>query len=496
MDNSIHSNNSNKLMLPMVTVSKDMIIKKCQEFSPKDAVEQLLACVGYQNDIYEKKVLENSFGEGNILVGVISRYIKQGNEKGLSAAQINAGLSKNIYGYEIDESLFDSCITRLNKLTVEAGIGIVDWHNLLHADYLSADCQCKFDFIIGNPPYIDYRSIHALLRDSLKERFMSCNEGKFDFCYPFIEKSITDLADRGRMAMLVPANIYKNKFARNLRHIIKEGLISITTFPSKKLFNPSVLTSSSILVYENGNKKDSFVYTDDTNGISYKMNLSDLSDEKWIFSSNVPIIGNTATKFGDWFSVSMVVATLYNKAFIVTEEIAKTENLEEELIHPAISPHSVKCNMREQIIFPYLCDEAEKLVRIPETEFAVRYPNVTRHLLKFEDKLKNRKSDKNAHWFEYGRSQAITHMNQKKLVISTVISGSVKVYKVDKSTIPYSGIMITQKTDDHDLVEAEKLLTSDLFLEYAKLVGVTVNNGSLRLSSKDVSDFVVNCEHC
>lgn len=480
----------------MVTVSKDMIIKKCQEFSPEDAVEHLLACAGYQNNLYEKKVLENSFGEGNILVGIITKYIKQGKEKGLSATQINAGLSKDIYGYEIDESLFDSCITRLNKLTVEAGIGIVDWCNLLLADYLSADCQCKFDFIIGNPPYIDYRSIHALLRNSLKERFISCNEGKFDFCYPFIEKSIADLADGGRMAMLIPANIYKNKFARNLRHIIKEGLVSITTFPSKKLFKPSVLTSSSILVYENGNKKDSFVYTDDTNGISYKMNSSDLSDEKWIFSSNVPIIGNTSTKFGDWFSVSMVVATLYNKAFIVTEEIAKTENLEDELIHPAISPHSMKYNMRELIIFPYLCDEAGKLVRIPETEFAVRYPNVTRHLLKFEDKLKNRKSDRNANWFEYGRSQAITHMNQKKLVISTVISGSVKTYKVDKSTIPYAGIMITQKTDDHNLIEAEKILTSDLFLEYAKLVGVTVNNGSLRLSSKDVSDFVVNCEHC
>lgn len=483
-------------MLSMVTVSKDMIIKKCQEFSPEDAVDLLLAHAGYQNNLCEKKVLENSFGDGNILVGVITKYIKQGKEKGLSAAQINAGLSKNIYGYEIDESLYHSCIIRLNKLAVEAGIGIVDWRNLLLGDYLSADCKCKFDFIIGNPPYIDYRSIDALLRDSLKERFISCKEGKFDFCYPFIEKSIADLADGGRMAMLIPTNIYKNKFARNLRNIIKDGLISITTFPSKKLFKPSVLTSSSILVYEKGTKKDSFLYSDDTNGISYRMNSSDLSDEKWIFSSKVPIIGNAATKFGDWFSVSMVVATLYNKAFIVTEGIAKTENLEEELIRPAMSPHSMKYSMCEQIIFPYLYDETEKLVRISENDFPVRYPNVTRHLLKFEDKLKNRKSDRNTHWFEYGRSQAITHMNQKKLVISTIISGSVKVYKVDKTTIPYAGIMIAQKTDDHNLEEAEKILTSKLFLEYAKLVGVPVNNGSLRLSSKDVSNFAVNCEHC
>ena len=34
-------------------------------------------------------------------------------------------------------------------------------------------------------------------------------------------------------------------------------------------------------------------------------------------------------------------------------------------------------------------------------------------------KLENRKSDKNAKWFEYGRSQALKNSNQEKLLLST-----------------------------------------------------------------------------
>ena len=479
----------------MITVTKDMIIKKCQEFSPSEAVENLLNLAGYQNNLYGKKVLENSFGEGNILVGVIKRYIEQGEKDGLSEAQIREGLSEDIFGYEIDESLFNSCIAKLDQLTIEAGIGTVDWRNLLLTDYLSADCPCKFDYIIGNPPYIDFRAMQASLRHDLKGRFISCSEGKFDFCYPFLEKSIADLGEGGRMTMLIPANIYKNKFGRNLRHILKDGLVSITTFPSRKLFKPTVLTSSSMLVYEKGSKKDRFIYTDNTSGISHEMLLSDLSDEKWVFSSNTSTCEEAGTRFGDLFSVSMVIATLCNKAFIVTEEMAKEEELEQELIHPAISPHSMKYNKSELIIFPYLFDATGKLVHIPEDEFPQKYANIAKHLERYKRNLDNRKNDRSARWFEYGRSQAINRVNQEKIVISTVVSRTVKTYKVGPSTIPYAGIMITQKSDGPSLTEAEEILTSDKFLEYAKLVGVTVNNGSVRLSSKDVADYIVKRQH-
>ena len=45
--------------------------KKCQVFTPNDYVKELLDSVGYIDNLYGKKILENSCGDGNILVEVV-----------------------------------------------------------------------------------------------------------------------------------------------------------------------------------------------------------------------------------------------------------------------------------------------------------------------------------------------------------------------------------------------------------------------------------------
>ena len=49
--------------------------EKCQVFTPENYVEKLLDCVGYNEQLYGKKVLENSCGDGKILVSIVGRYI-------------------------------------------------------------------------------------------------------------------------------------------------------------------------------------------------------------------------------------------------------------------------------------------------------------------------------------------------------------------------------------------------------------------------------------
>lgn len=41
--------------------------KKCQVFTPENYVKELLDGVGYTHELYGKKILENSCGDGNIL---------------------------------------------------------------------------------------------------------------------------------------------------------------------------------------------------------------------------------------------------------------------------------------------------------------------------------------------------------------------------------------------------------------------------------------------
>ena len=47
--------------------------KKCQVFTPENYVRELLDSVEYTEHLYGRKILENSCGDGNILVAVVQR---------------------------------------------------------------------------------------------------------------------------------------------------------------------------------------------------------------------------------------------------------------------------------------------------------------------------------------------------------------------------------------------------------------------------------------
>ena len=72
----------------------------------------------------------------------------------------------------------------------------------------------------------------------------------------------------------------------------------------------------------------------------------------------------------------------------------------------------------------------------------ISFPNAMKFLETHKEKLQKRDSDSNAKWFEYGRSQALQNINQKLLLISSVISDCTEPYMLDINEVPYSGLYI------------------------------------------------------
>lgn len=68
--------------------------KKCQIFTPDGYVKKLLDCIQYCENIYDKNILENSCGDGNILAVIAERYIDDAKAHGLSNQQIKKGFIK------------------------------------------------------------------------------------------------------------------------------------------------------------------------------------------------------------------------------------------------------------------------------------------------------------------------------------------------------------------------------------------------------------------
>lgn len=68
----------------------------CQIPTPEIYVDQMLDYIGYSGNLYGKKVLENSCGEGNILLKIVMRYIESAKRREYTSCEIKEGLQRDI----------------------------------------------------------------------------------------------------------------------------------------------------------------------------------------------------------------------------------------------------------------------------------------------------------------------------------------------------------------------------------------------------------------
>ena len=460
--------------------------EKCQVFTPENYVSELLDSINYKTNILGKKVLENSCGDGNILKKIVQRYIEDGRKKALSKIEIAKGLEREIYGIEIDKEQYKKCLLELNQILETNSLPPIKW-KIYNKDYLRWKCIERFDYIIGNPPYITYKELTTDERFFLKKSFISCKQGKFDYCYAFIEKSYLSLSTSGKMSYLIPNSIFKTVFGKKLRELILPSLVEIKDYTNNNIFKEA-LVKSAIIVINAKNKNKNVTYKDYSNNYKLKINSMELG-EKWIFASEK---NKKKKRFGDFYRVSHVIATLFNRAFVLKNWEEKNNKIvcdniiiEKEIIRIAATPRENK--KKEYIIFPYYYQKGD-LCHYTAEEFERTFPGATEYLSKYREQLDKRKKDKNTRWFEFGRSQALKHINLKKLLLSTVITNSVKLYDVDKECIPYSGMFITAK-GKNSLKRARQILESDDFLKYVKNIGIHISGTSVRITSKDIMNY-------
>lgn len=468
---------------------------RCQVFTPKFYVLKMLNAVNYKgNNILKKHVLENSCGEGNILIQIVSRYIKVALKEGYTVKQVKDDLQTYIIGFEIDNSVRKKCLNNLNEVTNKYGIKNVEW-KIIDADYLKYKSDYKFHFIIGNPPYIKYHDLDELNRAFLRNNFESCKKGKFDYCYAFLEKGLEDLHHDGKMIYIIPNSIFKNVYAEEVRSIMLPSIKTIYDYKESTVFE-SALTSPAIILFDRSSIVANVKYIDEDNKQTIKIKKQNLiNQKKWLFSDLPEKRSNN--KMGDFFKVSNSVATLKNSVFIITEKDIISEcpkyinvngfKLEKTLLKKAASPRGYSFNIEEYIIFPYFYINGE-LTRYSNEELSREFPEAYKYLRFHKEKLDKRTSDKGAKWFEYGRSQALRYLNQEKLMISSIITNTIKTYKLDSETIPYSGFYIIPK-ENQSLQLAEEILSSNDFLEYITVRSINANGKSVRCSVNEILEF-------
>ena len=455
----------------------------CQIFTPSYIAKEMLDLANYTDDILEKYVLDNSCGDGSLLTEVVRRYITKALKCKKTKKQISKDLFTYIIGVEIDPIYVEKCKNNLTQTAKEYGINITNW-NIICDDGLKHKFDLKFDFIVGNPPYIAYAMLNNEERKYVKENFKSCSYGKFDYSYAFIEKCLSLLSNNGKMVFITPSNMYKTQFGKELRKLMLPFITQIIDYSFEKVFK-KVLTSPAITVFDK-NDNPNLVYKlklyDDQREVC--ITKSELKD-KWYFFKNE---SKGRKRFGDYFKVSNSIATLCNEVYIINENIIEKYGIETQALKNTISPRSKKYDRKEYIIFPYKYDENNKLIRYEELEYQKQFPNTYKYLFENKDKLEKTNKDIGAKWFEFGRSQALAHLNQPKLLISTIATNNLIVYDLTKDDIPYSGLYIVP-IRNFDLDFAKLILNKKSTMKYLKASGIVLNGTSIRISTKDIENL-------
>jgi len=235
--------------------------KRLGEFyTPDEVITYILDAVGYttNNDVENKFLLDPACGSGSFLVESVRRLIRRFESKGFNlkdpvqTRQALEEITRHIYGVDINP--FACFIAEMNML-----FQIVDLFEVVRKKYPSfrlnrfnictADSltpplteeqkqkmelelvrttnsrakafieehikadeikEMKFDFVVGNPPYVRLHELSEEDKKYYRQAFESA-KGQFDLYLLFIEQGIKWLNLKGNFGFIVPRFVLFNK---------------------------------------------------------------------------------------------------------------------------------------------------------------------------------------------------------------------------------------------------------------------------------------------
>lgn len=193
-------------------------------FTRREVVDFILDLSGYtaNRPLNELRLLEPSFGYGDFLLPAIERLLAAWRAAGRPDPL--ATLGNAVRAVELHRaSVARTAISVIDRLTQE---GLSDqvaealadrW--LVQGDFLLSDLDGRFDIVVGNPPYVRQELIPDALMAGYRARYRTIYD-RADIYVPFIERSLTLLAEGGQCGFICSDRWMKNRYGGPLRALV------------------------------------------------------------------------------------------------------------------------------------------------------------------------------------------------------------------------------------------------------------------------------------
>lgn len=222
-------------------------------YTKREVVEFMLDLAGYEpsQPLHRMRLLEPSFGGGEFLQAAINRLMSA-----FKAAGSQSDLVDCIRAVELHRDTFHTTKQKIDALLLAYGLDESERARLISAwltagDFLLHPMQGRFDFIVGNPPYVRQEMIPTALLAQYRKLYATLYD-RADLYVPFIERSLALLADGGQLAFICADRWTKNKYGGPLRAMVSEGfhLRAYVNMVDTLAFDTDVIAYPAITVIE------------------------------------------------------------------------------------------------------------------------------------------------------------------------------------------------------------------------------------------------------
>lgn len=432
-------------------------------------------------------------------------------------------IENNIFGIDILAENIRRCRYVLQIYCFMNGIVLQELNdNLVTTDSISSDWRSLFpkegcfDFIIGNPPYVNTHDLNKSTISFLKKSFATTKTGVFNLFYAFIEHGLNQLTPTGLLEFIVPNNFLTIKSAENLRELLQKGkhVCSILDFADNMVFKPVRTYNCIIKLSKSPQDKIWYSVMEKTENIYkalktmsfHSLPVKSLDKNGWILVdektlNNIASIESQKYPIKDFIRTG--IATLRDRIYFVESldgDFYKMVDdirypIESEIVKPIYKiPELKNCtNPKEalqHILFPYVKGK-NGYELIDESIFMEKYPYAYTYLLKMKPILDERDKGKcNAGtWYAYGRTQGLNKYG-KKLMFPTFANHPKFIYIDDENALFCNGYAVFE--NEHiPLVTLAKILNSSIMDYYVSNTSYSIEGGYYCYQKKYIEKFSI-----
>lgn len=189
-----------------------------------EVVNLILDLAGYapDRDLARLPLLEPSCGHGAFLVQAVERLMCSAKAFKRDATELAGAIS----AFDIEPGHVELTRDSVARVLRRHGIGKAASDKLVNgwivcADFLLAPQERRFEFVVGNPPYIRIEQLDPALQDEYRRRYETLFD-RADLYVAFIEHGLNLLAKGGVLAFICADRWILNKYGAPLRKLLAD----------------------------------------------------------------------------------------------------------------------------------------------------------------------------------------------------------------------------------------------------------------------------------